>query len=154
MNQINRRSARSRCHRGRDAIGRVGHAPGRDTPKTVDTGKQPLDGGKNYVLNFSKDQVPPVKFFWSMTMYDLPGRLLVDNPIDRYAIGSRTDGLKTNADGSVDIDLQGTSPGADKESNWLPSPAKGPYYLVLRMYGPEGALADGSWQAPQPAAAN
>jgi len=51
------------------------------TPYTADTEKQPLDGAKNYVLHFSKEQVPPVKFFWSMTMYDLPGRLLVDNPI-------------------------------------------------------------------------
>ena len=123
------------------------------TAYSVDAGKQPLDGNKNYVLHFSKDQVPPVKFFWSMTMYDLPGRLLVENPIKRYAIGSRTQGLKTNADGSVDVYLQGSSPGADKQSNWLPTPPKGPFFMVLRMYGPEGTLAAGSWQAPQPAPA-
>ena len=108
------------------------------TAYNADANKQPLDGSKRYVLRFSKDQVPPVKFFWSMTMYDLPGRLLVDNPIQRYAIGSRTQGLKTNADGSVDIYLQATSPGGDKESNWLPTPQQGPFFMVLRMYGPEG----------------
>jgi hypothetical protein len=123
------------------------------TPYTADSNKQPLDGSKSYVLHFSKDQVPTVRFFWSMTMYDLPGRQLVANPISRYAIGSRTPGLKTNADGSVDIYLQSKSPGADKESNWLPTPPKGPYYMVLRMYGPQGSLAAGSWQAPQPTAA-
>jgi hypothetical protein len=123
------------------------------TPYSVDADKQPLDGSKSYVLHFSKDQVPPVKFFWSMTMYDLPGRLLVENPIQRYAIGSRTKGLKTNADGSVDIYLQSGSPGADKESNWLPTPPKGPFFMVLRMYGPEESLADGTWQAPKPLAA-
>ena len=62
------------------------------TPYDDDADKQALDGSKNYVLRFSKEQVPPVKFFWSMTMYDLPGRLLVENPIKRYAIGSRTRG--------------------------------------------------------------
>ncbi len=123
------------------------------TAYNADANKQPLDGGKRYVLRFSKDQVPPVKFFWSMTMYDLPGRLLVDNPIQRYAIGSRTQGLKTNADGSVDIYLQATSPGGDKESNWLPTPKQGPFFMVLRMYGPEGKLAAGEWQAPQPTVA-
>ena len=123
------------------------------TAYNVDANKQPLDGGKRYVLRFSKDQVPPVKFFWSMTMYDLPDRLLVDNPIQRYAIGSRTQGLKTNADGSVDIYLQATSPGGDKESNWLPTPKQGPFFMVLRMYGPEGKLAAGEWQAPQPTVA-
>jgi hypothetical protein len=122
------------------------------TAYAIDADKQPLEGGKNYVLHFSKDQVPPVKFFWSMTMYDLPGRLLVENPISRYAIGSRTEGLRTNPDGSVDIYLQAASPGPDKESNWLPSPPKGPFYLILRMYGPQGALAEGKWQAPQPTA--
>ena len=63
------------------------------TAYSVDANKQPLDGSNRYVLRFSKDQVPPVKFFWSMTMYSLPDRLLVDNPIQRYAIGSRTQSL-------------------------------------------------------------
>jgi hypothetical protein len=124
------------------------------TAYSVDANKQPLDGSKRYVLRFSRDQVPPVKFFWSMTMYNLPDRLLVDNPIQRYAIGSRTKGLKANADGSVDIYLQATSPGGDKESNWLPTPQQGPFFMVLRMYGPEGKLAAGEWQAPQPIAAD
>lgn len=122
------------------------------TAYNVDANQQPLDGSKRYVLHFTKDQVPPVKFFWSMTMYNLPDRLLVDNPIQRYAIGSRTQGLKTNADGSVDIYLQSAHPGGDKESNWLPTPKQGPFFMVLRMYGPEGELAAGEWQAPQPTA--
>ena len=79
--------------------------------------------------------MPTIKFFWSMTMYDLPGRQLVANSINRYAIGSRSPGIKTNADGSVDIYLQSTSPGADKETNWLPTPSNGPFFMVLRMYG-------------------
>ena len=124
------------------------------TAYAVDAEKQPLDGSKKYILHFSKEQVPTVKFFWSMTMYDLPGRQLVANPISRYAIGSRTPGLKTNADGSVDIYLQSELPGADKELNWLPTLREGPFYMVLRMYGPEGNLAAGSWQAPLPTAVN
>ena len=120
------------------------------TPYVADADGQTLDGTKRYVIHFGKEQVPPVKFFWSMTMYNLPQRLLVANPINRYAIGSRTTGFKLNADGSADIYLQSASPGKDKESNWLPTPDKGPYYMVLRMYGPEGTLADGTWKAPLP----
>lgn len=119
-------------------------------PYVADANKTPLEGGKSYVLHFAKEQIPPVKFFWSMTMYGLPDRQLVDNPLDRYAIGSRTPGFQTNLDGSVDVYLQGVSPGPDKESNWLPTPASGPYYMVLRMYGPEGDLAAGTWTPPQP----
>ena len=120
------------------------------TAYAVDSDEKPLDGSKNYVLHFSKDQVPPVKFFWSMTMYNLQQRLLVDNPLNRYAIGSRTPGLKANSDGSVDIYLQSKSPESQKESNWLPSPSSGPYYTILRMYGPQGTLLNGNWVAPQP----
>jgi len=120
------------------------------TAYAVDNDRNPLDGSKNYVLHFSKDQVPPVKFFWSMTMYNLPQRLLVQNQVNRYAIGSRTSGLQTNPDGSVDIYLQSKSPGSQKESNWLPSPPTGPYYMILRMYGPQGTLLNGNWVAPQP----
>jgi hypothetical protein len=120
------------------------------TPYVADADGKTLDGTKRYVIHFTKEQVPPVKFFWSMTMYNLPQRLLVANPINRYAIGSRTPGFKVNADGSADVYLQSASPGKDKKSNWLPTPDKGPYYMVLRMYGPKGTLADGTWKTPLP----
>ena len=120
------------------------------TPYVADADGQALDGTKRYVIHFAKEQVPPVKFFWSMTMYNLPQRLLVANPINRYAIGSRTPGFKLNADGSADIYLQSESPGKDMESNWLPTPKKGPYYMVMRKYGPKGSLANGTWIAPLP----
>ena len=54
-------------------------------------------------------------------MYNDKG-LFVDNPVNRYLIGTYTEGLKNNTDGSLDIYLQNASPGADKESNWLPTP--------------------------------
>jgi hypothetical protein len=120
------------------------------TPYVADAEGKALDGTKRYVIHFAKEQVPPVKFFWSMTMYNLPQRLLVENPIKRYAIGSRTPGFKLNADGSADIYLQSESPGKDKESNWLPTPKEGPYYMVMRKYGPKGSLANGTWKAPLP----
>ena len=41
-----------------------------------------------------------------------------------------------NADGSLTIYIQNKSPGADKESNWLPAP-DGPIYLVMRLYWPK-----------------
>jgi hypothetical protein len=107
-----------------------------------------FDGSKhNYSITFSADQMPPVKNFWSFTMYKLPQRWLVDNPIDRYSIGSATPGLKTAADGSITIYIQAKSPGKDKESNWLPAP-EGPFWPPLRTYGPGKTLLDGTWKIP------
>jgi hypothetical protein len=80
-------------------------------------------------------------------MYKLPQRWLVDNPINRYSIGSATPGLKTATDGSITLYFGAKSPSKDKESNWLPSP-EGPFWLVLRTYGPSKAILDKSWKVP------
>ncbi|MDR5806014.1 DUF1254 domain-containing protein [Caballeronia sp. LZ001] len=110
---------------------------------------QQLMGSQPYVVHFDKKELPPARFFWSMAMYDLPGRHLVANPIKRYSIGDRTKGIKYGADGSLDIYLQHASPGADKESNWLPAP-NGPYDVIARIYGPDPSVFDGTWKFPVP----
>ena len=73
--------------------------------------------------------------FWSVTMYDGDSYLLVDNPIDRYSIGSRHN-LKYNADGSLDLYIQPDAPGGDLDRNWLPSPKDRPYRVTFRIYSP------------------
>ena len=79
------------------------------------------DGAEHdYVMRFEKGQMPPVKGFWSLTMYD-PDFFFVPNPLDRYSLSQR-DTFVTNEDGSVDLYLQAESPGPDKEANWLPAP--------------------------------
>ncbi len=59
--------------------------------------------GEKYVLTFPAGQLPPIKKggFWSMTMYNLPQRALIHNPLERYAIGDRTPDLKRADDGSL-----------------------------------------------------
>jgi hypothetical protein len=107
-----------------------------------------LDASKNsYSITFTADQIPPAKNFWSITMYKLPQRWLVDNTLNRYSIGSATPGLKTAKDGSITIYFQAKSPGKDKESNWLPAP-DGPFWPVLRTYGPGKTIQNGTWKVP------
>ena len=111
------------------------------------TGKL-LDGSKAaYTLTFPKGKLPVVKFFWSITMYSIPERRLVENPINRYSIGSDTPGLKMNDDGSLIIYVSARSPGKNKESNWLPAP-NGPFWTVLRTYGPAEEIIEGSYKRP------
>jgi hypothetical protein len=100
-----------------------------------------------YVLRFAPGELPPVKFFWSITMYSLPERTLVANPLSRYSIGSRTSGFKPDADGGLTLYIQAQSPGADKESNWLPAPA-GPFFMIGRFYGPESRILSSDWKEP------
>jgi hypothetical protein len=112
-----------------------------------DTDGKTLDGSAgNYTMTFAKGQTPPVDAFWSTTMYDAKKRLLTENSINRYKIGS-ADNLKTNADGSTTIYIQAASPGKDKESNWLPAP-KEPFYMLFRMYLPDIEVLNGQYELP------
>jgi hypothetical protein len=121
----------------------------------IDSDGQTLDGSQhNYTLTFPRGQLPPVNAFWSLTMYDGKTQLLIENPINRYLINSpMLPAIKTNADGSLTLYIQNKSPGADKESNWLPAP-NGPIYLVIRLYWPKTEppsilpAGDGTWQPP------
>jgi hypothetical protein len=107
------------------------------------------DGSKPAMLHFAPGQLPPAKFFWSLTLYTLPDRLLYANPLKRYSIGDRSKGLVYGKDKSLTIYLSHSSPGKEKESNWLPAP-EGKYSLVGRVYGPEKAAMDGTWKLPEP----
>ncbi len=88
----------------------------------------------------------PVGAFLSITLYDEKG-FQVSNPFNRFAIGDR-DALKYNADGSLDLYIQNTSPGAELESNWLPSPASGGESITMRLYAPKPEALDGRWVPP------
>jgi hypothetical protein len=106
------------------------------------------DGSENYVLSFKKGMTPPVGGFWSLTMYN-DQYFFVDNPLNRYSISERQP-LKANDDGSIDLLIQNKSPGADKESNWLPAP-KGKFILMMRLYWPnesDPSIIDGTWVIP------
>jgi hypothetical protein len=113
-----------------------------------DTEGNAYDGASKYVMHFAKGQLPPVRGFWSLTMYN-DKYFFVDNPINRYSISARQN-LKSNPDGSTDLYMQKDSPGPDKESNWLPAPA-GKFVLMLRLYWPNESspsILNGSWTIP------
>lgn len=112
----------------------------------VDADNQPLDGEHRYELRLPAP--PPVDAFWSLTMYDAHEFYLVENVLNRYSIGDRTPGLTNDADGSLTIYLQKDSPGADKESNWLPTPQKGGFRPIMRLYQPRLPILEGSYLLP------
>ncbi|EAQ75069.1 MULTISPECIES: DUF1254 domain-containing protein [unclassified Synechococcus] len=110
-----------------------------------DADGNPLNGANQYVLHFAQNEIPPAQAFWSITLYDEHG-FPTANDLQRNAIGDR-DALTFNADGSVDLYIQHVSPGAERESNWLPAPA-GDFNLTMRVYAPKSEVTDGRWAPP------
>jgi hypothetical protein len=109
-----------------------------------ETGK-PLDGANQYSIHFEKGATPPVRAFWSVTLYDSDG-FQVGNLLNRFAVSSWMP-FVYNADGSLDLYFQNDSPGKDKEANWLPAP-KAPFNLTMRLYSPESDALTGKWNPP------
>jgi hypothetical protein len=107
-----------------------------------------LDGGKKYTLTFAKGQTPPAGAFWSVTNYQ--DHFLVPNSINKFSVSNWMH-PKANADGSITIYMQPTSPGKDLEVNWLPTSGSIPAMTpLMRLYWPLPNALDGSW-APPPA---
>jgi hypothetical protein len=104
-----------------------------------------LDGGKKYTITFAKGQLPPAGAFWSVTNYQ--SHFLIPNTT-KFAVSDWMN-PKANSDGSVTIYLQPTSPGADKEVNWLPTSGSIPMMTpLMRLYWPLPAALDGTWTPP------
>lgn len=109
---------------------------------------KPYDGAKKYVMHFAKGELPPVRGFWSLTMYNAEF-FFVDNPLNRYNLSERNQ-FRFNTDGSLDLYMQAANPGPEKEANWLPAP-NGKFVLLLRLYWPNEAaptILDGTWKPP------
>jgi hypothetical protein len=123
----------------------------------MDRNKSLLTGAKRYVAHFTPETSrPPVRFFWSMTLYDNDS-FFVDNPFDRYLVNDRSN-LRYNPDGSLDVYIQPDRPDNPAQArNWLPSPAADAaqprFRLTMRLYGLSrkgiARVVDGTgWQGP------
>jgi hypothetical protein len=108
-------------------------------------GKQ-LVGTNTYTVTFPKGELPPVKGFWSVTLYN-EHHFFHPNQLNRYSLGTKSKSLKFNPDGSLTLYAGAKSPGKEKESNWLPAP-NGTFSLYIRAYWPEKAIIDSTWKPP------
>ena len=112
-----------------------------------DVSGQRLNGAHAYTVTFPKGATPPVKGFWSLTLYNAH-HFFAPNEIKRFSVGTKNKDLKRDADGSLTIYIQSTPPEGDKRANWLPAPANEDFSLYVRAYWPEPAALDGTWTPP------
>jgi len=105
-----------------------------------------LDGSQRYEITFPAGQLLPVQGFWSLTLYN-KHHLFSPNDLNRYSLGTKNKNLVRGSDGALTIYVGPTSPGKDKEANWLPSPSE-PISLYIRAYWGDKAILDGTWKPP------
>jgi hypothetical protein len=108
-----------------------------------------LDGSdpRGYTITIPKDALPQASRFWSFTAYTPKSIELIGNAANKYEIASYTPGLTYNQDGSLTLYIVQTQPAGIPTANWLPVAAE-PFNIMLRVYGPEGAVAAGTYVPP------
>lgn len=109
----------------------------------LDESKLPLDGAKNYKLTLPPN--PPAKDFWALTLYDIQTRSQLQTDQQFPTLGSQTEGVQPNADGSYDIYFGPEAP-AGKEGNWMQTVPGKNWWMALRIYGPLEPWIDQSWR--------
>jgi hypothetical protein len=112
----------------------------------LDDSGQQLNGSHSYTVTFAKDQLPPVRGFWSLTLYN-EHHFFSPNDLKRYSLGTKNKTLVTAPDGSLTIYVQSTLPDGDKKANWLPAPKEN-FALFARSYWPDEAITSGRWTPP------
>ncbi|WMS44560.1 DUF1254 domain-containing protein [Acuticoccus sp. MNP-M23] len=109
----------------------------------LDGEQKPLDGSKTYKLTLPPNV--PVNNFWAVTLYDTQTRSQLQTGQKFPTIGSQSDGIQQNADGSYDIYFA-PKPPEGKENNWLETVPGKSWFTILRMYGPLEPWIDKSWR--------
>jgi hypothetical protein len=112
----------------------------------LDSSGERLTGYERYTVTFAKGQLPPVKGFWSLTLYN-EHHFFAPNELKRYSLGTKNKTLQYNADGSLTLYVQAEPPAEEKRSNWLPAP-ESDFSLYLRAYWPQAAITSGTWTPP------
>jgi hypothetical protein len=113
----------------------------------LDENGQRLGGANRYTVTFAKGQTPPVRGFWSLTLYN-SHHFFAPNEIKRYSVGTKLSTMKNNDDGSLTIYVQADPPPEAQHGNWLPAPKAGAFSLYVRAYWPKTEIIDGSWTPP------
>lgn len=113
----------------------------------VDASGARLNGANRYAITFAAGQLPPVRGFWSLTMYN-ETHFFETNSLNRYSLGTKNKNLQVAADGSLTLFMSNQPPAdAAQRPNWLPAP-RGNFSVYLRAYWPEPAIAERSWTPP------
>jgi hypothetical protein len=108
----------------------------------LDAKGNPFDGGKTYKLRLPPNI--PIKDFWSVIVYDNQTRSMLQTDQKAPSVSSQNKGIKTNADGSVDVWFGPKAP-VGFEKNWVQTiPGKG-WFMILRLYGPLEPWFNKTW---------
>jgi hypothetical protein len=96
----------------------------------------------------SKDEMPPARAFWSVTLYDSKNGFFIPNEQKKYSVGENA-GFQLDEDDGIEIHIAAEKPEGVPDENWLPINRQDEALdLVMRIYAPDLEKMK-TWQAPK-----
>ena len=106
-------------------------------PQVASSDGEAINAMNDYVIRMTKDELPPAKAFWSLTLYDLDQGFFIPNDRKKYSVGENG-GMELNSEGGIDIYVAAEKPEGIPEENWLPITREDlDLSLMMRLYVPD-----------------
>jgi len=117
-------------------------------PAIATTDGRSMNAKHDYVIRMAKEDLPPAKAFWSITLYDTKNGFFIPNDHKKYSVGENA-GMKLDKDGGIAIFIAAQKPKDVPEENWLPINRKDEDIgAILRIYVPDLERMK-AWSAPK-----
>ncbi len=88
-------------------------------PQAATSNGEQMNAMNDYVIRMAKDELPPAKAFWSLTLYDRDQGFFLPTDRATYSVGENA-GMKMNEDGGTEIYIGAEKPEGVPDENWLP----------------------------------
>jgi len=130
-------------------VGPIGLPLEEATYPAVTTGDgTPMNAMHDYVVHMTRDEMPPAKAFWSLTLYDMQNGFFIPNERRKYSVGENG-GMKLNDKGGIEIHISVEQSAGVPKENWLPINRKDENMdIILRIYVPDLEKLK-TWKPPQ-----
>jgi len=117
-------------------------------PPILTADGNPMNAQHDYVLRMAKEELPPARAFWSVTLYDMKNGFFIPNERKKYSVGENA-GMKLNDKGGLQIYIAAQQPKGVPMENWLPINRKDEVIgAILRTYVPDLKKME-TWNAPK-----
>ena len=68
-----------------------------------------MNAMNDYVIKMTKEQLPPAKAFWSLTLYDKANGFFIPNEYKKYSVGENG-GMQLNKEGGIEVYVAAEKP--------------------------------------------
>ncbi|MGF1756045.1 DUF1214 domain-containing protein, partial [Vibrio makurazakiensis] len=100
-----------------------------------------LNGSNHYTLTLDGD-VNFADLFWTITVYNVDNRAIINNDIERADVGSNIEGTVKDTQGDYIFHFSPEKPEGVNEANWVQTREDENWFVYFRAYSPSRAFVE------------